>query len=132
MFVVICIFVFYTVEDEKKQRHVKSNVKTIVNTDKSVTNDSSIFNDNHDENDKSKTTVSVRQQQKSTLEYKTTAVQTTNQILYRLRLFPTLKDVNYDGKSTFFICRCLRFFGRLALCQFGEYKIFYNVFEKKK
>ncbi|XP_014206935.1 uncharacterized protein LOC106638336 [Copidosoma floridanum] len=50
---------------------------------------------------------------------KDASMQTHNLVLYRLRIFPTLKDKAYEGRESFFICRCLRFLCRLALCQFG-------------
>ncbi|XP_031782441.2 uncharacterized protein LOC100679891 isoform X2 [Nasonia vitripennis] len=64
----------------------------------------------------------------ATLPHKTlksTSVQTIGRILYRLRVFPTLKDIvdeenkPPDPKKSPRLYRYFRFLGRVALCQFG-------------
>ncbi|XP_011503039.1 PREDICTED: uncharacterized protein LOC105366330 [Ceratosolen solmsi marchali] len=56
--------------------------------------------------------------------FKSAESQTSDRILYRLRVFPTLKDIVdenkiLDPKKSSRIFRYFRFLGRIALCQFG-------------
>lgn len=62
---------------------------------------------------------------------KSSAVQTIGRILYRLRVFPTLKDIvdeenkPPDPKKSPRLYRYFRFLGRVALCQFGKFEIMF-------
>ena len=68
------------------------------------------------------------QQQQQPKGVKSTAVQTIDRVLYRLRVFPTLKDIVDEEnqppdpkKRGSKILRYFRFLGRVAMCQFGEF-----------